>query len=162
MARIIRRTTLFLLVVATALVGLAGPASAQTEAASRPASVSNASHVSSAAAGTVGYSVTNAHCYSNAITFTARTYETGLSGVQRFRQKAVLQQYTTFGWVKVSTRTVRSVQFANTSATTSFTLDWTGSHPANGASYREVWQGFYLNGAGAVIAKTTKVTITCL
>ena len=93
--------------------------------------------------------------------FTARTYETGLSGVQRFRQKAILQEFTGFGWANRSTKTIRSTKFPNTAGSTSFTLDWTGTHVNSGASWR-IWPGFYLNASGAVIAKTTKVFITCL
>ncbi len=53
-------------------------------------------------------------------------------------------------------------KFANTAGATYYTLNWTENHVANGASWRVVWQGFYLNGSGQTIAKTNKVRVNCL
>lgn len=162
MQRIARRVGVLGILLAVAVVGLAVPAGASTTSAHRPAFVTGSAGDFVAAAGTVGFSVTNGRCYSNAITFTAQTYETGLSGVQRFRQKAVLQEYTASGWKARASQTYRSVKFANTAAATYYTLNWTENHVANGASWRVVWQGFFLNGSGGTIAKTRKINVTCL
>jgi hypothetical protein len=162
MLRTAKRLALLGLVSATVLLGIAAPAGASTGVSSRPAGVTGSGGDFVAAAGTVGFSVTNGRCYSNAITFTAQTYETGLSGVQRFRQKATLQEYTRSGWVNRASQTYRSQKFANTAGATYYTLNWTENHVANGASWRVVWQGFYLNGSGQTIAKTNKVRVNCL
>jgi len=162
MSRMARGAAALGLVLATALVGVAAPASASPGAPTRLVSLSGvvADQSAEAAAGTVGYSVTNQKCYSTIVAFTAKTYETGLSGVQQFRQKAVLQQKTATGWAWRAAKTVTSAKFANTGATVTYTVYWSGIHPSGG-SWREVWQGFYLNGTAQVITRTPKVYITC-
>lgn len=111
----------------------------------------------------VGFAVTDAKCWADGITFTAETYENGLSGVQQFRQQAKLQEFTTRGWVTISgTSKVLSTKFANDSRNFTFSRDWTATHDVNGASHRVIWQGFYLNGTGKAIFKTKQIKVNCL
>lgn len=111
----------------------------------------------------VGFAITNAKCFSNAITFTAETYENGFSGVQQFRQQARLQQRTASGWVNVTpVSKVKSTKFPNDARNFRFTRDWTASHAVTGASYRVIWQGFFLNGSGRALFKTKPVQVNCL
>ncbi len=119
--------------------------------------------VSGVAAAAVAYRISSATCFSNDVRFTADTFETGLSGVQRFRQAAQLQEFTTRGWVPTTgTATVTSATFPNDRRSIHFVRTWNGTHAANGASWRVVWQGFYYNGGGALVAKTRPVPVTCL
>lgn len=101
-------------------------------------------------------------CFSNAITFNAKTYENGRSGVQQFRQRAQLQQFTTRGWAPASRiNSVKSARFPNDFRNFYFSRKWQANHVANGASWRVAWQGFYLNGFGRAIAKTKVIFVTC-
>lgn len=110
----------------------------------------------------VGFQISRARCTSTKVLFTAKTYENGFSGVQRFKQRAQLQQYTKRGWVPASPiKTATSQKFPNDGRNFSFTLNWTGTHPNNGASWREAWKGQYLNGANRVVAQTKVIYITC-
>lgn len=114
------------------------------------------------ARGRVGFVVNNTSCTSTTIKFRAKTYETGRSGVQQFVQKAQLQKYTTAGWVNASSvRKVASQRFPNDSRNFYFVRVWTGTHSANGGSWRVKWQGVYKNGGGSTIAKTRVITVTC-
>lgn len=119
--------------------------------------------VTGAASAAVGFRISGATCYSNAVTFTADTYETGFSGVQRFRQRAQLQEFTTAGWVaRTPISSVTSTRFPNNGSSFHFSRDWNAAHVADGASWRVVWQGFYLNGFGGTIAKTRPINVNCL
>lgn len=110
----------------------------------------------------VGFRISNASCTSTSVKFRAKTYETGRSGVRQFVQKAQLQKYTTGGWVNATgVRKVASQRFPNDSRNFAFTRVWTGTHSANGGSWRVKWQGVYKNGGGATIAKTRVITVTC-
>jgi hypothetical protein len=161
MQSVTKRAAALGVAAAAAIAMQAAPAGASTSS-SHAAKISSAAQPSSVArAGTVGFKVNNGKCFANKITFTAKTYETGRSGVQRFRQKAVLQEFRGGRWVNRATSTKASTKFPNNAVSYSYTLNWTGTHTANGSSWREVWQGFYLNGWGGVIAKTKKITLTC-
>lgn len=110
----------------------------------------------------VGFVVNNARCTATSVRFTAKTYENGVSGVSQFKQQAQLQKFTTAGWVTAGPiKTVPSKRFPNDARNFSFTLNWTGTHPANGGSWREAWKGLYLNSAGRVIASTKVIYVTC-
>ncbi len=116
-----------------------------------------------AAAGRIGVAISGATCFSNDIVFTADTYETGFSGVQRFRQRAQVQEFTTVGWVARSPVSVAtSTRFPNDGRSFHFTRDWDDNHVADGASWRVVWQGLYLSGGGAVVGSTKLININCL
>ncbi|HET7474809.1 MAG TPA: hypothetical protein VFJ97_02150 [Dermatophilaceae bacterium] len=115
-----------------------------------------------APAASVSFSITNAQCFSNAITFTAKTQENGRSGVQQFKQTAVEQRFNGLNWVNITAKAVvKSAKFPNDFRNFSFTRDWSATHAADGASYRVVWQGFYLNGFGATLFKTKPIKINC-
>ena len=126
--------------------------STASAAASRP-NVANAA---------VGFRVYNARCTATQIRFTADTFETGRSGVQRFRQKAQLQEFVGGRWVARSrVVTVTSQRFPDDRRSFHFVRNWVGTHPANGNRWREAWRGLYLNGAGQVIARTRVIFVTC-
>ncbi len=151
--------------VATVLLA-ASPASAAsltaTSADRGTVSTLSAPARANVASAAVGFRITRARCTSTKVLFTAKTYENGFSGVQRFKQRAQLQEYTTRGWVPASPiRTATSQKFPNDGRNFSYTLNWTGTHPNNGASWREAWKGLYLNGAGRVIAQTKVIYVTC-
>jgi hypothetical protein len=156
MLRIRRAATATVGAAAAAVLLFGSPANAAntgnsaTGGAVRPAS---ARIVPSAS---VSFRISNARCHSTSITFTATTQENGRSGVQQFRQTAVLQEFRFGSWHTRASASRKSVRFPNDSRNFAFTLNWTGSHPANGSSWREVWQGFYLNGSGNVLFKTRK------
>ncbi len=142
----------------------AGESSARMSGTARSATVDGAGSASltGSAAASVGFNLRNAQCFANGITFDAQQYETGFSGVQRFRQKAQLQGYQN-GWYNATpVAVVNSTRFPNTGASFSFDRHWEASHVANGGSWRVKWQGIYLNGAGAVIAKTKVILVNCL
>jgi hypothetical protein len=147
---------------ATAAGLLAGPASATTAAPDRSVAATVSRQVAIPNA-SVSFAITNARCFAGAITFTAKQQENGVSGVQQFRQKAREQEFTNAGWVNITNTLVsRSTRFPNDGRNFSFTLNWRFVHPANGASHRVIWQGFYLNGGGGVLFKTVPVRINCL
>lgn len=151
--------------VATVLLA-ASPASAAsltaTTSDSGAVSTSKAPERPNVASAAVGFRIWNARCTSTKVLFTAKTYENGFSGVQRFKQKAQLQQYTSRGWVAASPiKTATSQKFPNDGRNFSYTLNWAGTHPNNGASWREAWKGQYLNGAGRVVAQTKVIYVTC-
>jgi hypothetical protein len=156
-----RITTATLGVAAAAVLLLGSPASAATSANSASGTAVRATSARIVASASVSFRISNARCHSTSITFTATTQENGRSGVQRFRQTAVLQEFRSGSWHNRASSTRTSTKFPNDSRNFAFTLNWTGTHPANGASWREVWQGFYLNGSGHVLFKTRKITITC-
>lgn len=111
----------------------------------------------------VGFRISGATCYADAVTLTADTYETGFSGVQRFRQRAQLQELTTAGWVaRTPISSVTSTKFPNNGSSSSFSRGWRANHVADGASWRVVWQGVYLNGSGATVARTRPINVNCL
>lgn len=115
----------------------------------------------SAGRSTLFYEVRNARCWSNAITFTGETLETGRSGVQQFQQRAILQEFVGGRWVRRAGKTITSNRFPNDWRNTSFTLDWRGSHVANGRPWREIWQGFYYDGFGFEVGRTPRIFVTC-
>lgn len=132
--------------------------------AGTPAAVQQSSDapVTGVAAASVGFNLRNARCSSTSVQFDADTYEIGRSGVQRFRQRAQLQEFTAGGWVNRSAPSVvSSVRFANTAASVHFDRHWAASHVNNGASWRVLWQGHYLNGSNVVIAKTRRIAVSC-
>ena len=158
------------LVLAAAPAGAAGSPLTATEpgAAARPSGEAEAGvldapqAVEGAARAAVGYNVRNLRCFPNNVVFDALTFENGRSGVQQFRQRAQLQELTSFGWVNRSaTSVVNSTRFPNNATSFRFDRHWTGSHVNNGAAWRVKWQGLYLNGFGQVIARTPNVTATC-
>ena len=117
--------------------------------------------IEGAARASVGFSVRNLNCFSNAVVFDALTFENGRSGVQQFRQKAQLQEFVG-RWVNRSpVSVVNSTRFPNNARSFRFDRHWQGTHVANGASRRVKWQGQYLNGFGQVIAQTRVITATC-
>jgi hypothetical protein len=144
----------------TASGGSATPAGASTAASVTDEGVGPATTGSAAAA--VGFRVSNARCFSNDVSFNANTFETGFSGVQRFQQRAQLQEFTTRGWVNATgVSTATSTRFPNDGRSFQFNRHWDGRHVANGASWRVKWQGVYLNGGGAAIARTKIILVTC-
>lgn len=149
-----------------ALVASAPAASAQEGGPSAGGGLSTTSSATAgsrvAAAASVSYAVTNARCFSNAITFTGRVQENGVSGVQRLRQTAQTQTFNG-GWFNATSKTVlNSVKFPNDSRNFAYTLNWNAPHANNGASWRVKWQGVYINGFGQVVAKTPFIYVTCL
>lgn len=150
--------------VASVLIA-ASPASAgslTSNTATGKLSTTSVASKANVAGAAVGFTVANASCTSTSIRFTARTYENGFSGVQQFRQRAQLQKFTTRGWVAATPiRTIASQRFPNDGRNFSFTLNWRGTHPFNGGSWREAWQGVYLNGFGRVVAKTRVIYVIC-
>lgn len=109
----------------------------------------------------VGFRVDNLRCGPGNVVFDADTWENGRSGVQRFRQKAQLQEFVG-RWVNRSPVNVAtSTKFPNDIRSFHFDRQWNGAHVANGASWRVKWQGQYLNGFGQVIAQTKIITATC-
>lgn len=158
------RTRLAVLVtlIAAAVGLLAGPASATTAALDRSTAATVSGQVPVADA-SVSFAITNARCFAGAITFTAKQQENGFSGVRQFRQNAREQEFTNAGWVNITNTLVsRSTRFPNDGRNFTFTLNWRFTHPSNGASFRVIWQGFYLNGAGGVLFKTVPVRVNCL
>ncbi|CCH76507.1 exported hypothetical protein [Nostocoides japonicum T1-X7] len=152
-----------LTVVATAVPSSAAPAESVASSGGGLHATSSAKAANVAAKAAVGFSITGAKCYSNAITFTAETYENGRSGVQQFRQQARLQEYTTRGWVNATPLSkVKSTKFPNDARNFSFTRDWKATHAVTGTSYRVIWQGFYLNGSGKALFKTKQIKVNCL
>ena len=151
-----------LIVVATAVPSQAAPADSVSSKDGGLAVAASAKPANVAPKAAVGFSITDARCSSTKVTFTAETYENGRSGVQQFKQQARLQEFTTRGWVNVTkTSKVKSTKFPNDSRNFSFTRDWAATHAANGASYRVIWQGYYLNGSGAAIFKTKPIKVLC-
>ena len=145
-----------------------GEARKALPAPSTPAQVTGATTsavpgaVSGAAAAAVGFRVFDSVCLAGNVLFTADTYETGFSGVRRFRHKAQLQEFTARGWVNRSPMAFQpSTRFPNDGRSFHFARDWNGAHVANGASWRVKWQGQYLNGSDQVIAQTNWITVTC-
>jgi hypothetical protein len=162
------RGTVLGVAAAAAVLLTSAPAGAST----LPAAVSGTGRLNVALASpstgkvpapSVGFSVSPPKCFANAVTFTATQVEFGVSGVQQFKQTAFEQEFTTSGWVSITGLAVaKSVTFPNDARSFSFTRHWATSHVANGASYRVIWQGFYLNGRGAALFKTVKVIDRCL
>lgn len=137
---------------ATQLAGVAQPGSIAEEAGPQ---------ATGPAAGSVGFRVYNLQCFARDVTFNADTFETGRSGVQRFRQQAQLQEFAGRWANRSAVSRVTSQKFPNNASSFHFDRHWDGSHANNGASWRVKWQGFYLNGGGGVIAKTKVITATC-
>lgn len=118
--------------------------------------------VSGDAAASVGFTVNNLRCFSNAVVFNATTRESGRSGVQQFQQRAQLQEFAAGAWRnRTSVARSNSTRFPNDFRNFSYSREWRGNHVANNASWRVKWQGFYLNGAGRIIAQTRVITATC-
>ncbi len=112
-------------------------------------------------ASSVTYKVNNLKCFSNAIKFTAKQQENGVSGVTRFRQLVVEQEFTNHGWVNITgTAKATSNPFPNDSRSFFFTRVWTTKHAADGASYRARWQGLYYSGS-RVAFRTPFIYATC-
>lgn len=110
----------------------------------------------------VSFAITNIQCFSNAITFRAKTQENGFSGVQQFKQTAVEQVLTTAGWQSITGKAVtKSQKFPNNGLNFSYTFNWRATHAVTGASYRVIWQGFYLNGFGQTLFKTRPIAVNC-
>jgi hypothetical protein len=154
------------MVAAAAVAVTAAPASAATSSAMTGTGRLATSAVAAkpnVLGASVSFSITNAKCFSNAITFTARTSESGISGVQQFKQTAREQEFTTSGWVNITgTAVTKSAKFPNDSRNFFYSFNWRATHAANGASYRVIWQGFYLNGGGSAIFKTKQIAVNCL
>ncbi len=110
----------------------------------------------------ISFAISRIRCFSNAITFQAKTQENGFSGVQQFRQTAYEQVLTTAGWRSITPKgkTV-SQKFPNNGQNFSYTFNWRATHAVTGASYRVVWQGYYLNGFGQALYKTRPVAVNC-
>lgn len=114
-----------------------------------------------AVAASVTYKVSNLKCFSNAIQFTAKQQENGVSGVTQFRQLVREQQFTNHGWVFITgTAKSTSNRFPNDSRSFFYSRVWKASHAANGASYRARWQGLYYSGS-RVAFRTPFIYATC-
>lgn len=154
------------IVAAAALAVAAAPAGASTSAINATGgslvTTATAAAPNVAAKANVSYAITNARCTSTGITFTAKTAESGRSGVQQFRQTGQEQEYTGSRWVNITGKVKsNSAKFPNDSRNFSYTRDWTATHSNNGRSHRVVWQGFYLNGSGGALFKTKPIAINC-
>lgn len=138
-----------------ALVATAAPTSAST-------GTTGTISAQPVVASSVSYKVSNLKCFSNAIQFTAKQQENGLSGVTQFRQQVREQEFTDNGWVFITgTAKATSKPFPNDSRSFFFTRVWTTSHAADGASYRARWQGLYYSGS-RVVFQTPFVYATCV
>ena len=136
------------------LITMASPASAS-------AATSGKLSAQPALAASVTYKVSNLQCFSDAIRFTAKQQENGVSGVTKFRQLVQEQEFTTNGWVNVTgVAKATSNSFPNDSRSFFFTRVWTTNHTANGASYRAKWQGLYYGGS-QVKYRTPIIYATC-
>ena len=137
-----------------ALVTVAAPASAS---AARAGTLS----AQPALTASVTYKVSNLQCFSNAIRFTAKQQENGVSGVTQFRQLVREQEFTNNGWVNITgTAKATSNSFPNDSRSFFYTRVWTTNHAADGASYRAKWQGLYYSGS-QVLYRTPIIYATC-
>ncbi len=107
------------------------------------------------------YKVSNVKCSANAVRFTAKQQENGVSGVTQFHQVVREQQLTSHGWVNITgTTTSTSNRFPNDSRSFFYTRVWTASHAANGASFRALWQGLYYSGS-RVAYRTPVIYAAC-
>ena len=152
-----RKMTSVLATVALAtgtLITVAAPASASPAKSGRLSA-------QPALAASVTYKLSNLQCFSNAIQFTAKQQENGVSGVTQFRQLVREQEFTNNGWVNITgTAKATSNSFPNDARSFFFTRVWTTNHAADGASYRAKWQGLYYSGS-RVEYRTPIVYATC-
>lgn len=156
-----RRLSIAAVLAAAGLAVTAAPASASTGAATLTSTGQLAQErAATAPASPYLYSISNRTCLSNGLRFAAKQKEVGRSGTQRFRQLAQLQHLVGARWVPdTPVASVLSTRFPNDSRTFVFTRLWTGTYGSadRGHQVRITWQGQWLNGAGAVIAKSPVV-----
>lgn len=156
-----RRLSAVALLAAAGMAMTAAPASASTGASTLTGTGRLSQERTAATPATPYiYSISNRACLSNGLRFTAQQKEIGRSGTQRFRQLAQLQHRVGTRWVaSTGVASVFSVRFPNDARTFVFTRTWTGTYGSvdRGRLVRIVWKGQWLNGAGAVIAKSPVV-----
>lgn len=141
----------------------ASPASAASTSAGATGSLSVSRPSATAPHAPYTYRLFNRGCGgAHDLHFNATQFENGKSGTQRFRQKLQLQQYSAGAWrARSAIKNFYSTRFRNNTTSHKFALYLYGDH-SDGGTWRLVWSGQWLNGAGNVIAKTgPKVGVQC-